>query len=54
MFISRLRKKLEADPEVKIVNVHGKGYKLEALQTTVPITEKLKPVEKTEDSANDQ
>lgn len=29
MFISRLRKKLEADPEVKIVNVHGKGYKLE-------------------------
>lgn len=29
MFISKLRKKLEADPAVKLVNVHGKGYKLE-------------------------
>jgi len=29
MFISRLRKKLEKDPGIKIVNVHGKGYKLE-------------------------
>lgn len=29
VFISRLRKKLEADPAVKLVNVHGKGYKLE-------------------------
>jgi hypothetical protein len=29
MFISRLRKKLDQDPLVKIVNVHGKGYKLE-------------------------
>lgn len=29
MFISKLRKKLEADPSVKLVNVHGKGYKLE-------------------------
>lgn len=29
MFISRLRKKLSADPSVRIVNVHGKGYKLE-------------------------
>ena len=29
MFISKLRKKLEADPSVQLVNVHGKGYKLE-------------------------
>ena len=29
VFVSRLRKKLEGDPEVKLVNVHGKGYKLE-------------------------
>jgi hypothetical protein len=28
MFISKLRKKLINDPGVKIVNVHGKGYKL--------------------------
>lgn len=29
MFISKLRKKLQADPAVNIVNVHGKGYRLE-------------------------
>jgi len=29
IFISRLRKKLSVDAQVKIVNVHGKGYKLE-------------------------
>lgn len=29
VFISKLRKKLELDPNLKIVNVHGKGYKLE-------------------------
>ncbi|WP_299241506.1 winged helix-turn-helix domain-containing protein [uncultured Aquimarina sp.] len=29
MFISKLRKKLGKDSEVKIVNVHGVGYKLE-------------------------
>ncbi|NNC95831.1 MAG: response regulator transcription factor [Chitinophagales bacterium] len=28
VFISKLRKKLEADPDVKIVNVRGVGYKL--------------------------
>lgn len=28
VFISKLRKKLEADPNVKIVNVRGVGYKL--------------------------
>lgn len=28
VFISKLRKKLEADPEIKIVNVRGVGYKL--------------------------
>ena len=29
MFISKLRKKLEHDPNVKLTNIHGKGYKLE-------------------------
>lgn len=29
MFISKLRKKLEHDPSVRLVNIHGKGYKLE-------------------------
>lgn len=31
VFISKLRKKLEKDPRVKLVNVHGKGYKLETV-----------------------
>jgi len=29
MYISKLRKKLELDPAVHLINVHGKGYKLE-------------------------
>ena len=29
MFVSKLRKKLSVDPELRITNVHGKGYKLE-------------------------
>jgi DNA-binding response OmpR family regulator len=29
MFISKLRKKLEFEPNINIVVVHGKGYKLE-------------------------
>jgi len=29
VFVSKLRQKLQDDPHVKIVNVHGKGYKLE-------------------------
>ena len=29
MFISKLRKKLKGDTNIKIVNTHGKGYKLE-------------------------
>jgi hypothetical protein len=29
MFISKLRKKLEVDPNIKIVAIRGKGYKLE-------------------------
>ena len=29
MFISKLRKKLAADPNLSITNIHGKGYKLE-------------------------
>jgi DNA-binding winged helix-turn-helix (wHTH) protein len=29
VFVSKLRQKLQDDPHVRIVNVHGKGYKLE-------------------------
>jgi DNA-binding response OmpR family regulator len=29
MFISKLRKKLECDPNINIVVIRGKGYKLE-------------------------
>jgi DNA-binding winged helix-turn-helix (wHTH) protein len=29
MFVSKLRKKLSPDPELRITNIHGKGYKLE-------------------------
>ncbi|HTF21786.1 MAG TPA: winged helix-turn-helix domain-containing protein [Chryseolinea sp.] len=29
MFVSKLRKKLSSDPQLRITNVHGKGYKLE-------------------------
>ncbi len=32
MFISKLRKKLENDTSVNIVNIHNKGYKLEVEQ----------------------
>lgn len=31
VFISKLRRKLEKDSTIKLVNVHGKGYKLELL-----------------------
>lgn len=31
MFISKLRKKLIGDPDLRITNVHGKGYRLEIL-----------------------
>ena len=34
IFVSRLRKKLSLDPNVKIVNVHSRGYKLEIITTT--------------------
>ncbi len=33
MFVSKLRKKLSSDPELRITNVHGKGYKLEITET---------------------
>lgn len=29
VFVSRLRKKLSSDPNVKLVGVHGKGYRME-------------------------
>jgi DNA-binding winged helix-turn-helix (wHTH) protein len=31
MFVSKLRKKLSADPELRITNIHGRGYKLEVV-----------------------
>lgn len=34
VFISKLRKKLAADDTVKLVNVHGKGYRLETHLTS--------------------
>ena len=30
MFVSKLRKKISSDPDLRITNVHGKGYKLES------------------------
>lgn len=30
VFVSKLRKKLSGDPELRITNVHGKGYKLDS------------------------
>ncbi len=32
MFISKLRKKLSADPDLRITNIHGKGYRLEIVK----------------------
>jgi DNA-binding response OmpR family regulator len=29
MFISKLRKKLSTDPDLRITNIHGKGCRLE-------------------------
>lgn len=31
MFVSKLRKKLSADPQLRITNIHGKGYRLEVV-----------------------
>lgn len=31
MFVSKLRKKLSEDPSIRIVNVHGRGYRLEVI-----------------------
>jgi DNA-binding winged helix-turn-helix (wHTH) protein len=33
MFISKLRKKLEGDASIQVVNVHGKGYRLQINDT---------------------
>ena len=35
MFVSKLRKKLSRDPELRITNVHGKGYKLEIPEVNI-------------------
>ena len=34
VYITKLRKHLKADPSIEIINIHGKGYKLVAPQTT--------------------
>jgi hypothetical protein len=31
MFVSKLRKKLSGDPDLRITNIHGKGYRLEVV-----------------------
>ncbi|MES2648467.1 MAG: winged helix-turn-helix domain-containing protein [Bacteroidota bacterium] len=36
MFVSKLRKKLEHDPNVKLTNIHGKGYRLEIQDDNLP------------------
>ena len=41
MFISKLRKKLEADPNINIVVIRGKGYKLEISAKKNLLTPKL-------------
>ena len=35
MFISKLRKKLNADPGLRITNIHGKGYRLETVNDLI-------------------
>lgn len=35
MFISKLRKKLSADPDIRITNIHGKGYRLEIVSDSI-------------------
>jgi len=35
MFVSKLRKKLSADPDLRITNIHGKGYRLEIVNDFV-------------------
>jgi DNA-binding response OmpR family regulator len=35
MFISKLRKKLSGDPDLRITNIHGKGYRLEIVNGSV-------------------
>jgi len=35
MFISKLRKKLSADPDLRITNIHGKGYRLEIVHDSI-------------------
>jgi hypothetical protein len=32
VFVSKLRKKLSADPDLRVTNIHGKGYKLELVK----------------------
>lgn len=42
VLVSKLRKKLNGDPSVKIVNVHGKGYKCMTGEENAKNTEKRK------------
>jgi hypothetical protein len=35
MFISKLRKKLSVDPDLRITNLHGKGYRLETVNNFI-------------------
>jgi len=35
MFVSKLRKKLNRDPDLRITNIHGKGYRLETINEVI-------------------
>ena len=35
MFVSKLRKKLSTDPDLRITNIHGKGYRLEIVDNVI-------------------
>jgi DNA-binding response OmpR family regulator len=37
MFVSKLRKKLSDDTSIRIVNIHGRGYKLEVADPLQPM-----------------
>ena len=39
MFISKLRKKLSVDPDLRITNIHGKGYRLETVNDFIACVE---------------
>ncbi|OMP77659.1 hypothetical protein BW716_19040 [[Flexibacter] sp. ATCC 35208] len=37
MYVSKLRKKLQKDPDISIINIHGKGYRLSNMYSCRPL-----------------